>query len=121
MFTKKKNKYCCFWFSIFHQHPSTSNCIRIIKFVNFPVKLLKVEYAAGESGEQRFIKDSNIPYRFFFMDPAPPSNLRENYNKGIRGYNLSYCPWCGVNLYAFYANERNIEDYVNEIEGETFS
>ncbi len=52
------------------------------------------------------------------MEPKEPSNLK--FNIIPSGMMLSYCPWCGVNLFTFYAKERNIEDYVNEIEGETF-
>jgi predicted nucleic acid-binding Zn-ribbon protein len=52
------------------------------------------------------------------MAPLKPPNLK--YDKLFGGYLLSYCPNCGVNLFTFYAKERSIDDYVNEIEGETF-
>jgi len=54
------------------------------------------------------------------MPPAHPLNIREHYQKGISGYMLSFCPFCGVNLYTFYVKDRNIEEYENEIEGKTF-
>jgi len=120
MFTKKKNKYCCDWFSVLHQQPDTSDCIRVIKFPRFPVQLLEIRYATNENGKRRYVRDSNVSYRFFLMASAHPSNLRANYQDAIRGCMLSFCPCCGVNLYTFYVIDRNIEDYVNEIEGETF-
>jgi predicted nucleic acid-binding Zn-ribbon protein len=52
------------------------------------------------------------------MAPLEPSKVK--YDKLFGGHNISYCPRCGVNLFSFYAKERNIEDYVNEIEGDTF-
>ena len=120
MFYKKKNKYCCSWFAELHRKPDTSDCIRFLKFPKFPLVLLERYYATHEKGKRRFVKDSDIPYRFFLMAAAHPDNIRENYEKGIRGYMLSYCPYCGVNLYTFYGKRRNIEEYVDEIEGETF-
>ena len=121
IFNKKKNKYCCGWFSVYYQQPKTSDCIRVFKchITLSPPSYLEVGYATGDTGGRRGVRDSNIPYRFFFMAALKPPKTR--YEKVIGGYNLSYCPWCGVNLFTFYAKKRNIEDYVNEIEGETFS
>jgi hypothetical protein len=119
MFYKKKNKYCCLWFSVHHQQPRTSDCIRVFKLSSCrPYFPLQIEYAPCDSGKERFVENSEIPYRFFLMAPLEPPKIK--YDKLFGGYNLSYCPWCGVNLFIFYAKERNIEDYVNEIEGETF-
>ncbi|MDR1729406.1 MAG: hypothetical protein LBR52_01955 [Prevotellaceae bacterium] len=120
MFNKKeKNKYCCLWFSMYHQQPKTSNCIRVFKLAScrsyFP---LQISYAPYDSGKERFVENSEIPYRFFLMEPLDPSLMK--YDKLFGGYMLLYCPQCGANLFTFYAKERNIEDYVNEIEGETF-
>jgi len=119
MFYKKKNKYCCFWFSLHHCQPKTSDCIRVFKLTSCrPYFPLKIEYAPCDDGKERFVENSKIPYRFFLMAPLEPPKTK--YDKLFGGYNLSYCPWCGVNLFTFYAKDRNIEDYVNEIEGETF-
>jgi hypothetical protein len=118
MFSTKKNKYCCDWFSIFHQQPKTSDCIRVFKYNLKNLEYLEIDYAEGDKGKRRFVKHSNIPYRFFLMEPLEPSKIK--YDKNLNGYSLSYCFWCGVNLFTFYAKERNIEDYVNAIEGETF-
>ena len=118
MFYKKKNKYCCLWFSVYHQQPKTSDCMRVFKSTSFSPSLLQTHYAPYDSGKERFVKNSKIPYRFFLMAALEPSITK--YNELLGGYNLSYCPWCGVNLFTFYAKKRNIEDYVNEIEGETF-
>jgi len=120
MFGKKKNKYCCFWFSVFHQQPKTSDCIRVFK-CHITLKNpghLEIHYAVGDTGKRRGVIHSDISYRFFLMEALDPT--KNKYDKIFGGYNLSYCPWCGVNLFTFYAKERNIEDYVNEIEGETF-
>lgn len=118
MFGIKKNKYCCDLFSVFHQKPKSSDCIRVFKWNIENPKYLEIGYAKGDTGKRRGVKDSNIPYRFFLMTALEPS--KSKYDKLFGGYNLSYCPWCGENLFTFYAKERNIEDYVNEIEGETF-
>ena len=120
MFEKKKNKYCCNWFAVLHQQPDTSDCIRVLKFPRFPTKILEIFYTDDEIEKKRFVINSDIPYRFFLMASAHPETIRINYEKGIRGNMLSFCPNCGVNLFTFYAKDRNIEDYVNEIEGETF-
>ena len=120
MFGSKKNKYCCGWFSVLYQQPKTSDCIRVFRYD----KLLKnsghleIHYAVGDTGKRRFVWHSDIPYRFYIMAPLEPPKTK--YDKLFGGYNISYCPWCGTNLFTFYAKERNIEDYVNEIEGETF-
>ena len=118
MFNRKKNKYCCDWFSMFHQQPKTSDCIRVFKIHLENPRHLERGYATGDTGKRRFIWHSDIPYRFFLMAALEPPKIK--YDTPFGGYNLSYCPWCGVNLFTFYANERDIEDYVNEIEGETF-
>ena len=118
MFSKKKNKYCCFWFSVSHQQPKTSDCIRVFKFNVENTGYIEIFYATDDTGKRRGVKDSNIPYRFFLMAPLKPPKTK--YDKLFGGHMLSYCPWCGVNLFTFYSKERNIEDYVNEIEGETF-
>ncbi len=118
LFSRKKNKYCCGWFSVFHQQPKTAYCIRVVKLNLENPGHLETHYAVGDTGKRRFVWHSNIPYRFFYMEPKEPSNLK--FNIIPSGMMLSYCPWCGVNLFTFYAKERNIEDYVNEIEGETF-
>ena len=120
MFGSKKNKYCCGWFSVLHQQPKTSDCIRVFKC---PITLknpghLEIYYAFGDTGKRRGVIHSNIPYRFFIMAPLEPTKIK--YDSPFGGYNISYCPMCGVNLFTFYAKERNIENYVNEIEGETF-
>jgi hypothetical protein len=120
MFSKRKNKYCCGWFSVNHQQPRTSDCIRVFK-LNITLKNpghLETFYAVGDTGKRRFVWHSDIPYRFYLMAPLKPPNLK--YDKLFGGFLLSYCPFCGVNLFTFYGKERNIEDYVNEIEGETF-
>ena len=118
MFGSKKNKYCCDLFSLFHQKPKTSDCIRVLQLTSYRPNLLQIEYAQYDKGKERFVENSKIPYRFFIMPPLELPNMK--YKKLFGGYNISYCPWCGVNLFTFYAKERNIEDYVNEIEGETF-
>ena len=119
MFNRKKNKYCCLWFSVHHQQPKTSDCIRIFKLTSCrSYSHLQIEYATDDKGKCRGVVHSNIPYRFFIMAPLEPHKTK--YDKLFGGYNISYCPWCGVNLFTFYGRERNIEEYVNEIEGETF-
>jgi hypothetical protein len=118
MFSSKKNKYCCDWFSVLHQQPKTSDCIRVFKFNVENMGYIEIFYATGDTGKRRGVIHSNIPYRFYIMAPLEPSKIK--YDKLFGGYNLSYCPRCGVNLFTFYAKNRNIEDYVNEIEGETF-
>jgi hypothetical protein len=120
MFGSKKNKYCCGWFSVFHQQPKTAYCIRIVKFYNTEKNpgYLETHYAVGDRGKRRFVWHSNITYRFFYSEPKMPQYLK--FDLLSAGLMLSYCPWCGVNLFTFYAKERNIDDYVNEIEGETF-
>jgi len=65
MLNIKKYKYCCSWFSILHQQPDTSNCIRVIKFTRYPSLSLAINSATGDTGKDRFIKDSKVPYRFF--------------------------------------------------------
>ena len=115
---KKKNKYCCLWFHVFHSKPKINDCIRVFKITSFECSFMQISYAPYDSGKERFVENSNIPYRFFLMAALEPPKTK--YDKLFGGYNLSYCPWCGVNLFTFYAKERNIEDYVNEIEGETF-
>ena len=118
MFSTKKNKYCCDWFFVLHQKPKTSDCIRIFKnkFEN-PGHLERC-YAVGDKGQRRFVWHSDIPYRFFLVAALKPPKIK--YDILFGGYNISYCPNCGVNLFTFYAKERKIDDYVNEIEGETF-
>jgi len=116
---KKTNKYCCEEFSIFHRQPKTGDCVRIFKYISIPPQILEIRYAEMDSGKQRFVKGSKTPYRFFLMTPLIPPNL--TYSKPVRGLMLSYCPFCGVNLFEFYIIDRNIEEYVNEIEGETFN
>ena len=120
MFGKnKKNKYCCYGFYALHYRPKTSDCIRVFKITSsFESYLGWIGYAPYDSGKVRYIENSNIPYRFFLMAALEPPKTK--YDKILGGYKLSFCPFCGVNLYTFYAKERNIEDYVNEIEGETF-
>ena len=119
MFKRKKNKYCCCDFFMHHEQPKTSECIRVFKLSScrsyFPIP---IEYAPNDKGKLRYVDNSNIPYRFFLMYPIEPP--KEKYDKMFFGNMLLYCPWCGVNLFTFYAKERNIEEYVNEIEGETF-
>jgi len=114
------NKYCCGWFSVLHQQPKTSDCIRIFKYPNLLKNpgILEIQYAVGDTGKRRGVKDSNISYRFFLMAPLEPPKTK--YDELFGGHMLSYCPFCGVNLFTFYAKNRNIEGYVNEIEGETF-
>jgi len=120
MFNRKKNKYCCGWFSVLHQQPRTSDCIRVFKFDKLlkDPRHLEVQYAVGDTGNRRFILHSDIPYRFYLMALLVPPKTK--YDELFGGHMLSYCPFCGVNLFTFYAKDRNIEDYVNEIEGETF-
>ena len=120
MFGSKKNKYCCDWFEMLHRQPKTSDCIRVFKC---PITLknpghLEIYYATGDTGKRRGVIHSNIPYRFFLMAALEPTKIK--YDSPFGGYNISYCPRCGVNLFTFYSKDRNIEDYVNEIEGETF-
>ena len=119
MFKLRKNKYCCSWFSVYHKNPDTSDCIRVIKITSYSPKLMHIEYAFGDIGNFRLIKNSNLPFRFFLKLPMNPSNPRKCNKKDINGYMLSFCPFCGVNLYTYYIKKRNIEDYLNEIEGET--
>lgn len=116
MFDSKKNKYCCCWFSVLHQQPKTSDCIRVFKITLENLRHLEIGYAVGDIGKQRFVLHSDVPYRFFLMAPLQPPKTK--YDKLFGGYNLSYCPFCGVNLFTFYAKKRNIEDYVNEVEGQ---
>lgn len=118
--SRLKNRYCCKWFEILHIQPYTSDCIRVIYFPRFPIDLLYVEYTFDNQNLTKPIKNSNVPYRFFRMSPVAPNQLSEKFKIGIKGDMLSFCPCCGVNLYSFYVIERNINDYVNEIEGETF-
>jgi hypothetical protein len=118
MFKSKKNKYCCGWFSVNHQQPRTSDCIRVFKINLENPRYLETQYAVGDTGKRRRVRDSNIPYRFFLVAPLVPP--KSKYDKLFGGLMLSYCPWCGVNLFTFYGKERNMDEYVNEIEGETF-
>ncbi len=118
---KKKNRYCCSHFASLHLHPDTADCIRIIKFPRFPAQLIQIEYYVEDNQVKvDYIKNSDVPYRFFNMAPTHPLELKDRFNKGIKGEMFSFCPFCGVNLYTFYVIERKIDDYVNEIEGETF-
>ncbi len=48
----------------------------------------------------------NSPYRFWMTFG------REVYNLDSVMINLSYCPFCGKNLFEFYNND----EYINEIE-----
>ena len=117
----KKNKYCCYWFAVNHQQPKTSYCIRVVKYNMKSIETLEIYYADGDRGIRRQVKDSKIPCRFIYMEPLNPikhPSLR--YQNPILGLRLWYCPFCGTNLFTFYGKKRNIEDYVNEIEGVTF-
>ena len=105
-------------FSVLHQQPKTSDCIRVFKLTSYKPNFLQIEYADNSIGKERLVENSNLPYRFFIMAPLEPPKMK--YDKLFGGYNISFCPWCGANLFTFYAKDRNIEDYVNEIEGETF-
>ena len=57
------------------------------------------------------IEHSNTPFRFLITDGYA------NFKMPIPGMFISFCPFCGQNLYKFYAKD----EYANEIEGETFS
>jgi hypothetical protein len=118
IFSKQKNKYCCGWFFAYHQQPKTHDCIRVVRLNLENPRYIETEYAEGDTGRRRGVRDSNIPYRFFLWEAKPPINLKFDILSG--GRILNYCPWCGANLFTFYGKERNIDDYVNEIEGETF-
>ena len=98
--------------------PKTSDCIRVFKYVSDEPYYLHIYCAPEDLGQVRVVKNSNIFYRFFLMPPLKPP--KSKYEIPLCGYNLSFCPSCGENLYIFYAKNRNIEEYVNEIEGETF-
>jgi predicted nucleic acid-binding Zn-ribbon protein len=52
------------------------------------------------------------------MPAKNPSDLK--FDMLSAGLMMSFCPWCGANLFTFYGKEMNIDDYVNEVEGETF-
>jgi hypothetical protein len=103
---------------VLHQQPKTSDCIRVFKLISYEPDFIQINYATNDRGKERFVENSKIPYRFFLMAPLVPHKMK--YDKIFGGYNLSYCPWCGANLFTFYARERNIENYVDEVEGETF-
>jgi len=89
-------------------------------FPRFPTKLLQINYTFEGDNKTYCIKNSNVPYRFFRLPPALPNEINDKYKKGIKGDMMSFCPNCGVNLYSFYVIKRNINDYINETEGETF-
>lgn len=112
-----KNKYCCENFSTFHKQAVTSDCIRIIEIKSFQPDSIEIRYSTLDTGKRRFIKGSNVPYRFLIMPPLTSPNLK--YSKLSGGYMISFCPFCGVNLYVYYVKERNITDYINEVENET--
>lgn len=116
MFTPK-NKYCCENFSTLHKQPVTSDCIRIIEIKSFRPDIIEIRYSTSDSGKRRFIKGSSVPYRFFIMPPLTSPDLK--YSKLSGGYMISFCPFCGANLYVYYVKERNILDYINEVENET--
>lgn len=44
--------------------------------------------------------------KFDLIDPPP-------------GFNIDFCPFCGLNLYKFYSDVHDV--IANEIEGETFA
>lgn len=107
----KKRKYCCDWFSAYHQKTNDKVCIRVVKSLSHDSSsLLEVKCAEGDLGKSKYVEYSNIPYRFFLMYPY------EKYDTLLPGMMLSYCLSCGVNLFVFYAKRRNIDNYVDEIE-----
>jgi hypothetical protein len=87
-------KYCCEKFENDVMLPSTTAPnIRIIKVLQF-------EYWDKKKLYLRFIV--TLGY--------------EKYTINLPKLNLSYCPYCGINLKNFYTSE----EYANEIEGVTF-
>ena len=81
------NTYCCDKFrNQCLQNRETGLNIRILKFNE--VELL----------------DNESPYRFFI---TPGYSLTD---KLVPTYNISFCPFCGQNLFMFYKDDR----YVNE-------
>lgn len=112
-----KNKYCCENFSSLHKQPVSSDCIRIVSIKSFKPDYLKIRYAYPDTGRFRFVKWSNVPYRFFIMPPLLPPSLV--YSKLSGGHMISFCPFCGVNLFDFYVRKRNIFEYINVEENES--
>lgn len=82
-------KYCC---DKFKQNLSLDSMIglniRVVKF-----------------NEEDLIDKKNR-YRFFI---TPGYKLGD---RDVPTYNIAYCPFCGTNLFKFYANDK----YVNEVD-----
>ena len=112
----KKDKYCCDGFAMNHLERNTTNCIRVIKVNYSQLGLLEIRYTTKDSVKRRVIEDSDIPFRFFYMQPYLKFDLLMP-----GALMISFCPYCGVNLFTFYGRDRDINEYVNEIEGETFT
>ncbi len=99
------DKYCCETFETYH---------KLNKETGFNIRNIRLNKSATKqpiiiNGKKR-IKGSEKPYRFFI------TNGYEKLSVPIPGMMISFCPFCGKNLYEFYGRD----ECASEIEGETF-
>jgi hypothetical protein len=97
----KNLKYCCDFFESRHRSYNHSwPNIMIVKYTH--------DFFINTNLSKNKI---NSPYRFWITFGHEVFSLD---NVMI---NITYCPFCGKNLFEFYDSD----EYVNEIEGKTFS
>ncbi len=104
-------KFCC---GDFEGHYCVSNQMgpnfRIVKFTS-PFLINKGDMFFFTNNQQvRKTKHKRNDLRFFITMGY------DKFNLGIATCNITFCPYCGTNLYDFYISD----ECANEIEGETF-
>lgn len=97
-------KFCCSHFQAGYYLENKYNlAIQIIRFTS--------EYLIKGNANDKGSKRKKDDTRFFITTGYETFGLER-----VIGTSISYCPYCGKNLYKFYQSD----EYANEIEGETF-
>ena len=103
-------KFCC---SIFETYYKIDNYlgfnIRIVKCTN-PLVIEGLHLLFYENKALKKTKHKRKDIRFFMTMGYEKFSFR------LPMVNIAFCPFCGKNLFDFYIDE----EYINEIEGETF-
>lgn len=102
-------KFCCENFETYYSLPKqASPNIRVVKFISDWLINSTLKTLSGKIIPKRL---PNIPFRFFIT-----LGYTGDFDLDMVMLNISFCPFCGINLFKKYAKD----DYANEIEGVTF-
>jgi hypothetical protein len=104
--------YCCATFEVASNQPKESSPnIRIVKFVSERVINPPSVFDAGNGRTIPNTSDVRGQYRFYMTCGYTQFSIQY-----VPYFPLKFCPFCGVDLFAFY----KADGYGSEVEGETF-